>query len=117
MIPAAGFFYVVGVNLISWTAVAILTAIGLAAVVEALRPVIVVTRSGLVIRRRIGAGDLVLRWQDIEAVTAHSSVVSITACHVLSNTRSIYQLRLTGRAAAFIERTYQRILVSGRTCG
>ena len=111
-LPAAGFFQAAGVNPISLTAAVILTAIALVGVVDALRPVLVVTRRGLVIRKLSGARDVILSWSDIEEVKADSAVVSITAV-TAGKKRMMYQLELTTRGAQFVERAYQRNLVSG----
>ena len=113
LIPVAGFFQVAGPNPITLTAGAILAALALAIVYDALRPVLVMSRRGLVIRRVFGSGDIVLPWDAIETVDAEYEIVSITTKRTASQLhQSIYQLELNERSTAVISRTFERSLVS-----
>lgn len=105
LIPAAGFLQAAGVNTITLTAATTLAIAGLVIAVEALRSVMTVTRDGLIIRRRMGGGDVVLVWADIEKVKVESALLVVT-----TKSRSVYQLELTERAAALVGRSFQRSL-------
>lgn len=107
LIPAAGFFQAAGVNPLSITAALLLGAGALALLVDAVRPVLTVSRSGLVVRRLIGAGDQVLPWREITQLEVVDEVISVT-----TRDQSVYQIELTARTAAFVGRIHHRALAA-----
>lgn len=108
LLPGAGFLRAAGVNPITVVASAalVLTAAGL--VYDALRPIAIVIRSGVLIPGALGHEAASVSWGEIVRVESTGGVVSLT-----TNGRSLYQIQVDTRAAQFLSRMVEHALSSG----
>ncbi len=107
LLPAAGFLNAAGPNPISLFATGLLVAAALLIVYDALRPVAVVVRTGILVAGSIGHRAHALSWSEIVRVDFDGAIVSIATIN-----EQLYQLQIDARAAQLLSRMVERRLTS-----
>jgi hypothetical protein len=108
LLPAAGFLNAAGPNPISLFATGLLFVAAVLVVYDALRPVAVVVRTGILVMGSLGHRAHALSWTEIVRVDFDGALVSITTM-----SEQLYQLQIDRRAARLLSRMVERRLVSG----
>ncbi|MEE8441959.1 MAG: hypothetical protein V3S41_09570 [Spirochaetia bacterium] len=109
LLPGAGFLQAGGVNSITIVASGALLLAAAGVVYDALRPVVIVIRAGIMIAGAFGYGAAGISWNQIVRVELTGGVVSLT-----TTGRMLYQIEVDLRAARFLSRMAEYVLSSGR---
>ena len=109
LLPGAGFLQAAGLNPITIGASGVLVLIAAGVIHDALRPVAIVIRSGILLAGTFGHRASSVSWSEIVRVESAGVVVSLT-----TTGRMLYQIQVDPRAARFLSRMVERALSSGR---
>jgi hypothetical protein len=109
LLPAAGFIQAAGLNPVTGFASAVLLLGFIAVVIMALRPVIVVLRSGILIFGSFGQPTASVAWGEIVRVESTDGVVSLT-----TSGKALYQIQVDTRTAGFLSRMIEQSISSRR---